>query len=99
MLGWSITPDPPGASVKLPKRIAFPFGYNVAIKEVTDSEMRDLDNSDERESDGCWDEKTRTIYIVKTLSPRRKRYILGHETIHAVLDWVHSQLNEREMKP
>lgn len=85
--------------MRLPKSLTLPFGYRVSIKEVTDGEMRDLDDADERESDGCWDATTRTIYIVKTLSPRRKRYILGHELFHAVVDFQHHLLNERSAKP
>lgn len=83
----------------LPKSLTLPFGYRVSIREVTDGEMREMDDEDERVSDGCWDVETRTIYIVKTLSPRRKRYILGHELFHAVLDWQHHMLNEGAIKP
>lgn len=85
--------------MRLPKRLTLPFGYVVAIKEVTDGEMRDLDDADVRTSDGCWDAASRTIYIVKTLSPRRKRYILGHELFHAVVDYQHHLFNEGASKP
>ena len=85
--------------MRLPKSLSFPFGYRVAIREVTDGEMRELDDEDERSSDGCWAVQTRTIYIVKTLSPRRKRYILGHEMFHALIDYQHHLLNEGASKP
>ena len=85
--------------MRLPKRITLPFGYTVRIREVTEGAMREIDDADERFSDGCWDEETRTIYIPKTLSPRRKRYILGHEVTHCVHDWMHHCLNEEAMKP
>lgn len=85
--------------MRFPKRLTLPFGYTVAIKEVTDGEMRDMDDCDVRTSDGCWDVDSRTIYIVKTLSPRRKRYILGHELFHALIDYQHHILDEGRAKP
>ena len=85
--------------MRFPKRLTLPFDYTIAIREVTDGEMRDMDDADVRTTDGCWDVETRTIYIVKTLPPRRKRYILGHELIHAVLDYNHHLLNEGKIKP
>lgn len=85
--------------MRFPRRVTLPFGYVVRVKEVTDGEMREMDDADERTSDGCWDIETRTIYLVKTLSPRRKRYILAHELFHALIDYEHHLLNEGASKP
>ena len=88
-------------NARIPRRASFPFGYTVTIVQVTDREMRDREeiDADEDISDGCWFADTRTIYLRKALPPRRKRYILGHELMHAVLDWQHHYFNAEAMKP
>jgi Zn-dependent peptidase ImmA (M78 family) len=82
---------------RLPTKIHFPFGYICTVKQVTDKEMKDLCD-DEDGSDGMWDVETKTIYILKKLPTKRKRYILGHELGHAFLDWQHYCLDEGAMR-
>lgn len=83
--------------MNLPRVVHFPFGYTVAVKQVSDAEMKA--ENDGEGVDGLWDCETRTIYILRSLSVRRKRYILGHEMIHALADWQHDMLNDEAMRP
>lgn len=89
--------------MRLPARVCFPFGYRVRVKQVTDTEMRecadDEDRSEPVSCDGLWIAEERTIYIRKCLPVRRKRYILGHELQHAFLDWQHHCLNTGDSRP
>ncbi len=67
--------------IRIPTRVVLPFGYQISIRQLTDTEMdRDDDN--------------RTIYIRKRLPMTRRRYILAHELGHAWLDWQHRHLDE-----
>lgn len=84
--------------MRLPARVNLPFGYDIQVRQVSDAEMR-TQNDDGELSDGLWDVETRTIYIRKALSLRRRKYILGHEVTHAVNDWIHSCLDESAMVP
>lgn len=71
----------------IPKRIVFPFGYVVTVKQITDGDMEQFGSPD-----GCWvdeDDYPRTIFLRKRLPAKRKRYIFLHEYRHAVLDWDH----------
>lgn len=83
---------------RLPTRIHFPFGYVVRIKQITVTEMRVLSDGGP-DLDGCWVADERTIYIVRSLPAGRKRYILGHEMFHSLVDFQHACLNDRAMKP
>lgn len=88
--------------MRLPARVRFPFGYTVTIRQITDREMRDHSDDEPGEPvslDGLWDVDSRTIYLRKCLPVRRKRYILGHELMHAFLDWTHHSLNTGDSKP
>lgn len=87
--------------MRLPTRVHLPFGFRIAVKLVTDSEMVGvLGSSDPDEMvDGLWDDDTRTIYIRKVLSKKRQRYILSHELHHALLDWAHACLNDQTAQP
>ena len=84
--------------MRLPSRVHFPFGYVVRVRQVTDAEMRALED-DEESCDGMWDSETRTIYVRAALPMRRRRYILGHELGHALWDWQHDLMNEKAMVP
>ena len=87
--------------MRLPTRISLPFGYAVTVKQVSDTEMLEEQEEEERAEvvDGLWDVDNRTIFVRRSLSLRRKRYILGHEMCHALADWIHDCLNEEAMKP
>lgn len=74
---------------RMPTRVVLPFGYRIAVKQVTDSEM----NTHDIDADGVWDSDSRTIYIRKRLPMTRRRYILAHELGHAWLDWQHRYLD------
>ena len=74
---------------RIPSRVILPFGYRIAVKLVTDSEMDARDDN----ADGVWDSDSRTIYIRKRLPMTRRRYILAHELGHAWLDWQHRYLD------
>lgn len=51
------------------------------------------------EPDASWDVDEMTIYLVRTLPERRKRYVLCHELQHAAADLTHQQLNDGVGKP
>ena len=85
-------------AVRLPTRIHLPFGYTVLVKQITDAEMI-LHDEDGELQDGLWDVELRTIFVRRSLPLTRRKYILGHEILHAVNDWVHDCLNEEAMKP
>lgn len=71
---------------RLPRTIALPFGYRVRVRQVPARELPGCD--------GEWCAETRTVRIVRSLPERRKRYILYHELVHAVLDAGHHALND-----
>lgn len=75
---------------RIPTRVILPFGYRISVRQLTDAEMDKQDSN----SDGIWDEETKTIYIRKRLPVTRRRYILAHELGHAWLDWQHRYLDE-----
>jgi Zn-dependent peptidase ImmA (M78 family) len=52
------------------------------VKEVGTNAIPD-------DCDGLWSDDDRTIYLRRSLSIHRKRYILTHEFLHAVADWQH----------
>ena len=71
----------------LPKKIDLAF-WRIDIKYVGEKRMReesDCDPSDHT-PDGLWDSENDSIYILRTLSLARKRYIICHELIHAMVD-------------
>ena len=76
--------------IRIPTRVALPFGYQISIRQLTDAEMDKRDAN----ADGIWDDDKRTIYIRKRLPMTRRRYILAHELGHAWLDWQHRHLDE-----
>lgn len=76
--------------IRIPTRVVLPFGYQISIRQLTDTEMDKRDAN----ADGIWDEDSRTIYIRKRLPMTRRRYILAHELGHAWLDWQHRHLDE-----
>ncbi len=76
--------------VRIPTRVILPFGYQISVRQLTDTEMDKRDAN----ADGIWDDDNRTIYIRKRLPMTRRRYILAHELGHAWLDWQHRHLDE-----
>jgi len=93
----------PGAP-RIPSRVVFPFGYRITVKLVSRREIKELDferceNCGHEinggvDHDGLYDDQTRTVYVVRTLTPKRKRYILLHELDHAWNDYKHAMLDE-----
>ena len=76
--------------IRIPTRVVLPFGYQISIRQLTDTEMDKRDAN----ADCIWDDDNRTIYIRKRLPMTRRRYILAHELGHAWLDWQHRHLDE-----
>jgi len=76
--------------LRIPTRVALPFGYRISVCQLTDAEMDRRDSN----ADGIWDDATKTIYIRKRLPVTRRRYILAHELGHAWLDWQHRYLDD-----
>ncbi len=76
--------------IRIPTKVVLPFGYQISIRQLTDTEMDKRDAN----ADGIWDDDNRTIYIRKRLPMTRRRYILAHELGHAWLDWQHRHLDE-----
>lgn len=79
----------------LPRTIPLPWGYVAKVKLVPAKECKEENGEI---LDGWWDSDTQTIYVKKTLPIARRRYMVGHEFNHAVIDWVHRCLNEEIMK-
>lgn len=84
--------------MRLPSWIYFPFGYRIRVRLLTDTEMKILNDGDDA-VDGLWIEEQRTIYVRKALSPKRRRYILAHELLHAAADYMHSDLVDLKSRP
>lgn len=84
--------------LRFPKRVTFPFGYVVKIVQVPPGDVR-LFDEDDGPLDGAWLETERTIVVSKQLPPRRKRYIIIHELIHAFADWQHQMFLDRHATP
>ena len=74
-------------NIRIPKRVAFPFGYTVTIELVPPSNENLLAESGY--ADGIWDPETRKIYINKKLSAYRRRRLVIHELAHALNDCQH----------
>jgi Zn-dependent peptidase ImmA (M78 family) len=75
----------------LPHSVRFPGGYVVTIKTRAPSTLRRQAKGD---CFGYWDCGTRSIFIDKTITERKQRYVLTHELIHAFADWQHVYLGE-----
>jgi Zn-dependent peptidase ImmA (M78 family) len=75
----------------LPASIRLPGNYVIRVKMRAPSTLR---REAKGECYGYWDGKTRTICIDKTASPRKQRYTLTHEMVHALADWQHVYLEE-----
>lgn len=68
-------------SWRLPKRLEFPWGFNITVSVVERAEIGD--------AHGEWDcdEAIGHIKIARDLTPAEKRATLIHEIGHAYLDW------------
>lgn len=77
--------------MRILRYVVLPFGYRVTVT-ITDNEKH------LEQSDGSWDVDKRAIYIRKSLPAARRRYILGHELLHAWVDWQHKYMDEKVMK-
>jgi Zn-dependent peptidase ImmA (M78 family) len=75
---------------RIPCKVVLPFGYIIRVKQLTDGQMNALD----RGCDGLWNVDNKTIYIRKSLTLSRRRYILTHELGHAWLDFTHKFLDD-----
>lgn len=70
----------------IPRRLYFPFGYVVSVRQVTQTELRAQYEGDA--IDGLWDSTIRVIWIDKNITMTRKRYVLIHEAQHALTDMM-----------
>ena len=88
-------------SPRLPRKLDLGWGYHVEIKLVTDREMADECDEEDRSEipDGLWDVETRTIFIRRKLPWKRRLIVLLHERKHAVLDHEHWMADEFELQP
>lgn len=66
-------------SWRLPKKLEWPWGYEVTV-EVVERAACEGDH-------GEWDAEKRVIYIVSDLTPAEKRGTLLHERDHAETDF------------
>jgi Zn-dependent peptidase ImmA (M78 family) len=71
---------------RLPGIVHLPFDFRIKIRPVGRKVLNAKGLSD---ADGGWCVDERTIYIFSRLSGREKRYVLGHELVHALIDWIH----------
>lgn len=82
-------------ALRIPSQVRLPFGYVVKVKHASAVELDDMECPD---CDGLWDCDTKTIYIRRSLSITRRRYILAHELGHAWLDWQHKYMDQGAAK-
>ena len=80
----------------IPARVVLPFGYIVTIKQISDAEMDKMLERDKagEPCDGYWNVDNRTLYVLKKMLMKRKRYIVAHDMIHAVNDWMHQCMDD-----
>lgn len=71
---------------RIPKSISL-LGLRVSVRQLPDSDMT-ADASWEYDSEGA-----AVIFIRKSLSIKRKRYLLVHEMGHVILDFMHEGLD------
>ena len=76
----------------VPKYIKFGF-HQILVEQVSEEFMRVESECepDEITPEGLWDSDVDTLYLLKNLSRKRKRYYLMHECIHACLDLMDSE--------
>ena len=79
--------------MRLPRTLVFPFGYRVTVKVVSRTEIAEAGGGGDP-ADGLWDAATRTIYLSKAVSARRRRAVLIHEMFHALADYQHQMTDE-----
>ena len=62
------------------------------VEELTDKQMFDLAELEEGEyiPESLWDTDVDTVYVLKKLDWKKKRYYLMHEMVHACLDLMDS---------
>ena len=73
--------------VRFPRRIDIGFA-RFPIHLLTKAQMRgeyECESSDDT-PDGFWDCDDEAIYVGRWLSPTRRREVILHELVHAVLD-------------
>jgi hypothetical protein len=75
-----MTESTPGKGLiyRLPRKVDFPFGYEIAVVQGTP-------DKDDRVAE--WDVDTRTIVVDRRLPPAEKRGAFLHELDHAWSDW------------
>jgi len=75
------------AKSPLPKQVDLGFAV-VHVKYVGDKKLREEGEceDDEATPEGLWVDIDDTIYIRKSMSLARKRYIILHELVHAMID-------------
>lgn len=87
----------------LPRQIKLPWGGVVKVRLATPSECAEENKKANAASKeplfGWYDGDINTIFIRSTLKPAQKRYVLGHELHHAVIDWVDEMLQLGVMVP
>lgn len=76
-----------------PRIVRLPFGYLIRVRLASPAQVRKAAGSD---SDAVWDDRTRTIWISRTLGARERRYVLTHELLHALTDYQHYVLGLEE---
>jgi Zn-dependent peptidase ImmA (M78 family) len=62
------------------------LGRLVEVRMVTTEEMRDV-VADHDGAKGAWDADTRTIYLLKSLSPAARNRTFWHEVQHMLVDF------------
>lgn len=73
-----------GKHHRIPKYIRFPFGYTVKVVQKSPKELSDDVGTSVY---GYWCDETRTIFISRTLTAAKKRYVVLHELTHALEDF------------
>ena len=71
--------------MRIPRKISLPWGWDIKVKQVTDSYLKNEWGVDD--VDGLWDVDTRTIFLRRSLSVVEKVEVLGHEVDHLINDW------------
>jgi Zn-dependent peptidase ImmA (M78 family) len=70
----------------------------VHVKLVTKAKMRDEADCDDDDPtpEGMWDYSEDTVYVGRWLSAKRKREVLFHELVHAMIDYREHGSHETE---
>jgi Zn-dependent peptidase ImmA (M78 family) len=79
----------------LPKKIKFPFDFVIEVKVIPEEQLESLMG---RGCEGAYLPDARMIVVSRSLTTRKRRYIVAHEMTHALNEYFDEGLRSGIME-